>query len=100
VSYGFLPEAEIEYLQAVRFYEDQRPGLGARLIKEFEHTMRFVVERPQAWKMIASSGIRRIDLARFPYAVFFRTLPDGDIEITAFAHHRRRPGYWLGRTAP
>jgi hypothetical protein len=32
VSYSFLPEAEIEYLQAVRFYEDQRPGLDERLM--------------------------------------------------------------------
>jgi hypothetical protein len=41
VSYGFLPGAEVEYWQAVKFYEDQRPGLGARLIKEFERTIQF-----------------------------------------------------------
>jgi toxin ParE1/3/4 len=46
VSYGFLPEAEIEYLQAIGFYEDQRPGLGAHLIKEFERTIQIAVERP------------------------------------------------------
>jgi toxin ParE1/3/4 len=100
VSYGFLPEAEIEYLQAVKFYEDQRPGLGARLIKEFERTIQFAVERPLTWKMVQASGIRRIDLARFPYAIFFRVMPAGDLQVTAFAHHRRRPGYWLSRTAP
>jgi toxin ParE1/3/4 len=100
VSYGFLPEAEIEYLQAVKFYEDRRPGLGARLIKEFERTIRFAVERPLTWKMVHASGIRRIDLARFPYAIFFRLIAAGGLQVTAFAHHRRRPGYWLSRTAP
>ena len=54
MSYGFLPEAEIEYLQAIGFYEDQRPGLGARLIKEFERTIQIAVERPLTWKMFRS----------------------------------------------
>ncbi len=33
MNYGFLPEAEIEYLEAIKFYEDQLPGLGARLLQ-------------------------------------------------------------------
>jgi toxin ParE1/3/4 len=51
-------------------------------------------------KMVQVSGIRRIDLARFPYAIFFWAMPAGDLQVTAFAHHRRRPGYWLTRIAP
>jgi toxin ParE1/3/4 len=98
VSYSFLPEAELEYLQAVGFYEDQRTGLGARLIAEFERTIQHAVERPHAWKMVQASGIRRIDLKRFPYAIFFRAAPGGQLQVTAFAHHRRRPGYWRRRT--
>jgi toxin ParE1/3/4 len=82
VSYGFLPEAEIEYLQAVKFNEGRRPGLGARLIKEFERTIRFAVERPLTWKVVHASGIRRIDLARFPYAIVFRLIPAGGLQVT------------------
>jgi hypothetical protein len=36
VRHSFLPGAEAEYLDAIRFYEDRRPGLGAALIDEFE----------------------------------------------------------------
>ena len=32
----------------------------------------------------------------FPYAIFYRILED-ELQITAFAHHRKRPGYWLPR---
>jgi plasmid stabilization system protein ParE len=41
-------------------------------------------------------GTRRLLLRRFPFAVVFRAL-SGRIEIIAFAHARRRPGYWRTR---
>ena len=47
MSYSFLAEAEREYLEAVRFYEDQRAGLGARLIGEFNSNRRGAAARVQ-----------------------------------------------------
>ena len=38
-EYAFLPEAGIEYLESVSFYEKQRVGLGASLINEFERVL-------------------------------------------------------------
>ncbi|SJM89780.1 conserved hypothetical protein [Crenothrix polyspora] len=96
MNVSFLPEAETEYMEAVRFYEDQPAKLGALLIHEFERTMALVIEKPEAWRLVHPSGIRRISLSRFPYSVFYRVF-SGGIQITAFAHHRRRPGYWLTR---
>lgn len=95
-QYSFLPEAETEYLEAVRFYEEQRAGLGNNLIFEFERVIALVVEKPETWRLVHSLGIRRIGLSHFPYSVFYRILFE-DIQITAFAHNRRRPGYWLTR---
>lgn len=97
MTYSFLPAAEAEYLDAVQFFEEQRAGLGAALITELERIIDLAVKRPNAWKLVHSSGVRRIGLARFPYAVFYRILSDGQFQITAFAHHRRRPNYWLKR---
>jgi toxin ParE1/3/4 len=96
LSHSFLPEAEAEYLEAVRLYEERRAGLGAALIEEFERVVKLAEERPHAWKLVHASGIRRFGLVRFPFALFYRPLPEGP-QITAFAHHRRRPGYWLKR---
>lgn len=97
MSHSFLAGAEVEYLEAVQFFEDKRAGLGAALIDEFERIIGLVVERPDSWKLVHPSGVRRIGLAQFPYAVFYRVLPNGEVQVTAFAHHRRRPGYWLKR---
>ncbi len=98
MKHSFLPEAEAEYLEAVQFFEAQRAGLGAALITEFERIIKLVEGNPNSWKLIHESGIRRIGLARFPFTVFYRTLANDQPQITAFAHHRRRPGYWLKRT--
>jgi toxin ParE1/3/4 len=96
VSHSFHPEAEAEYLKAVAFFEERRAGLGKSLISEFERYIKLAEERPKAWKQIHPSGVRRIGLRRFPFSILFRTLETGP-QVTAFAHHRRRPGYWLSR---
>jgi len=96
MNYNFLLEAEAEYLEAVRFYEEQHAGLGNALICEFERVIELVIEKPETWRLVHPSGIRCIRLSRFPYVVFYRVLFD-DIQVTAFAHNRRRPGYWLAR---
>lgn len=96
MNYSFLPEAETEYLEAIRFYEEQQAKLGLSLIHEFERIIALVIQRPQSWKLVHPSGIRRVGLSRFPYEVFYRVIGD-ELQITAFAHHRRRPGYWLKR---
>lgn len=97
MKYHFLPSAEAEYLAAVQFFEERRAGLGAALIEEFERVISLAVESPVSWKLVHPSGIRRIGLAHFPYSIFFRVLPNGRLQVTAFAHHRQRPGYWLKR---
>jgi hypothetical protein len=75
VTHNFLLGAEAEYLEAVQFFEEQRAGLGAALIAEFERIVDLAVERPNSWKLVHSSGVRRIGLARFPYAVFLLRYP-------------------------
>ncbi len=97
MNYSFLPEAEAEYLKAIGFFEERQPGLGAALITEFDSVMELVTEKPRTWKTVHPSGIRRIGLKKFPFSVFYRVLPDETPQITAFAHHRRAPGYWLDR---
>ena len=96
MNHKFLPEAEAEYLDAIRFYEDRQPGLGAVFIVEFENSLRLALDRPQAWRLVHDSGVRRIGLSHFPYAIFYRVIV-GALQITAVAHHRKKPGYWLSR---
>ncbi len=69
MNYSFLLEAETEYLQAVGFFEERQPGLGAALIMEFESVMDLVSKKPRAWKTVHPGGIRRIGLKKFPFSV-------------------------------
>jgi hypothetical protein len=41
-------------------------------------------------------GARRVSLKRFPYTVVYVEL-DAELRVLAFAHMRRRPGYWHER---
>lgn len=45
---------------------------------------------------IAKHGVRRLLIERFPYSVVF-VQHGNDVRVLAFAHHKRRPGYWRNR---
>lgn len=96
----FLAVAEAEYLDAIRFHETLRPGLGEALLHDFERVVARVVERPLSFRKVHPAGIHRARLSRFPYSIYYRVHADGCPEVTAFAHHRRRPDYWTPRLAP
>ncbi|OGA13510.1 MAG: hypothetical protein A3H32_06905 [Betaproteobacteria bacterium RIFCSPLOWO2_02_FULL_63_19] len=52
-------------------------------------------EQPDAWHPLGA-GLRRYVLRRFPYTIIYRADPE-EIVIVAYAHQRRRPGFWRNR---
>jgi len=54
-----------------------------------------ILAAPQRWPAYLH-GTRRIVLKRFPFSVIYRLL-EGQLQIVAVAHHKRRPGYWRTR---
>jgi len=96
VSYVFHPAAEAEHLESVAYFESKRPGLGTSYLSEFEGVMAQVCKAPHRYPIEKEADIRRIRMKLFPYTVYFRELT-GTVQVLAVAHHRRRPGYWLGR---
>jgi toxin ParE1/3/4 len=95
------PEAIDEFDDAAEYYDQQREGLSEDLLIELKKTLEAVETRPLSFPrlMDVPDGlrIRRALLHRFPFAVVFLELPDGRLRVIAFAHARRRPGYWLSR---
>ena len=96
MTYRFHPAAEAEHLESVAWYETRRAGLGARYLAEFERTLEQVRENPNRYPIDRRPDIRRAYLRRFPFTVLFR-VSEGQVEVLAVAHHRRRPTYWIGR---
>ena len=54
MKYFFHPAAEIEFSDAVDFYERQQPGLGRRLSEEVQTAIRQICEHPLAWEKVDS----------------------------------------------
>jgi plasmid stabilization system protein ParE len=95
------PEAAEELDQAVSWYESRRPGLGHELLVAVDDCLDFVGRWPGSGSLVPGLpheiAARRAPVRRFPYYVVYLET-DSAIRILAFAHNRRRPGYWRSRT--
>ena len=91
------PEADAE-LSAAAIYYAQEGGrqLGLEFIAEFERSIEFLCSHPgigAPWR----KDRRRFPLRRFTFSILYYIRED-ELRVIAVAHHRRRPGYWSGRT--
>jgi plasmid stabilization system protein ParE len=91
----FLSEADEEFREAVRYYENEAPGVGLRFIAEVRKGVTFITENPFAAAPVGS-GIRRKVLNHFPYSLLY-AVESELVVIVAVAHHKRRPRYWRSR---
>lgn len=92
----FHPAARVEHLDHIRYYEQIRPGLGARYLSDFEITMGRACEAPHRFRVARQPNIRILSFEKFPYSVIFRDVRVA-VEILSVPHDRQRPGYWLER---
>src|SRR5438105_1735711 len=88
------PLVRVDLQKAFNWYEEQEPGLGVRLGAEFLATYRRLCAGPAHFAE-RFAGIRRINLAVFPYGIFY-VLTDSEIRILAVLHGRRRHLRLLG----
>lgn len=95
---GIHPEARIEVLAALAYYDEldtqQGTSLAAELQKRIDTAVVQIAETPLAYPPYVF-GTRRCLLRRFPYAIVFDT--DPEVLVLALSHTKRRPGYWKDR---
>ena len=89
----FRPEAEA--LEARRWYEARRAGLGEEFGVEVDAVVARIVERPLAFPR-ARGEKRRTVLGRFPYALYFRMTADNVVILAV--HGRQDPLRWQTRS--
>jgi toxin ParE1/3/4 len=77
------------------WYDERKARLGDEFFQETERVLGLIEANPQAFPL-ASSGRRKAQLKRFPYAIFYRILPDR-VRILAVCHDKRHPSYGIGR---
>ena len=91
----FHPEARDEFLAAVTYFEERRPGLGATFLTRIEATVQRAADAPATGTPMGNE-LRRLFVRRFPYYVLYASDAER-LRIIAVAHFRRRPGYWRHR---
>jgi plasmid stabilization system protein ParE len=94
-SIEFDPPAEAEYLDALRYYQ-QEGGIGAAFEQAVRRGVDFILQNPEASPVVTREGARKRVLGRFPYNLYY-TIEGELILILAVAHQKRRPGYWTDR---
>lgn len=77
MKFNFRPDAEIEFVEAVAYYEDCEKGLGIDFSVEIFATIERIVELPKAWSIL-DSDIRRCLTSRFPYGVIYSIEPNNN----------------------
>ncbi|HSW54742.1 MAG TPA: type II toxin-antitoxin system RelE/ParE family toxin [Ignavibacteriaceae bacterium] len=95
MTYSFHPEAELEFLLAIDFYEDKESGLGRDFALEINSTVERILTYPDAWPVV-EEDIRRSLVKRFPFGVLYSKLEE-EIVIIAVMHLNREPEYWKTR---
>jgi plasmid stabilization system protein ParE len=95
MNYEFLPEADEEFREASRYYENEAPGVGLAFITEVHRVISVVIVHPRSAKKVQGT-IRSKVLFHFPYSLLY-SIESDLILIVAVAHHKRRPTYWRNR---
>ena len=88
-------EAELELAGSVAFYEERRSGLGLDFHAAAKEAVRMIGTAPERWP-VGKHDTRRYVMSRFPFVIHYIDMPDR-LWIVAFAHAKRKPGYWIKR---
>ena len=91
----FLKIAQIELDATVKYYNDERPGLGYEFLWEVFSAIDRIEKFPEAWQQF-EGGARRCLIRRFPYGIIY-SHEDDAILIIAIANLHREPDYWASR---
>lgn len=89
------PQAKADLLSGAEYYERESWALAGRFAAEMDRLVQEVCEHPGVPR-IFRANVRRHFGNRFPYAVVYIEEPD-HVLVLAFAHFKRRPGYWVDR---
>ncbi len=84
-----------ELIEAAEWYELSSAKIAVELSDEFRKGLMKIKNNPYQ-SQILRSNYRKVNLYKFPYKIVF-TIEGNEIIIVAFAHHKRKPGFWENR---
>lgn len=94
------PQAEQELEEALSWLDDIGTALSMEFAVLVEDTLALLAARPGIGAPVRyppeAAGLRRHPIRKFNYLIIYEPIPGG-IFVYAFAHQRRKPGYWASR---
>jgi len=85
----YKPLAQIEASEAYHWYGQPHIGMGNAFLDELERTNGFIANNPHLYTSVESE-LRRANLNRFPYSLFY--VIDGDtVNVLSCFHQHREP---------
>jgi plasmid stabilization system protein ParE len=89
------PAAENDLADALNWYDNNAPGVGLRLLDEFDALISRIAEGPRQFPRV-QTGVHRAGFRDFPYGLFYSVARD---RVTVFAcvHTSRDPLIWQRR---
>ena len=85
---GFSPRAKADAVEAVQWFEKQRPGLGATFAEAVDQKLMLIADFPMSCQPFRGS-LRRAIIHRFSYAVVY-CIDDNMIQVVAVMACRRQ----------
>jgi len=95
MKYVFHPEAEVEFVATINYYEVCESGLGYDFTLEAHSTIENIISFPRAWPILEDE-IRRCLIRRFPYGIIY-AINEDVVFILAVMHLHRDPDNWKDR---
>ena len=81
--------ADLDYLQALEWYEERQPGLGQEFDAELLVLFERMKQNPELFQK-ETAVVRKARMARFKYRIYF-TMEGDEIGVLAIWHPSRNP---------
>ena len=89
------PLAELDTMEAAKWYNDHRDGLGNEFLLALEAKIHAIKRNPNQFSN-KYKKVHRALTERFPYGIFY-FIENKTIFIIAIVHTHRSPGVWKKR---
>ena len=89
------PAALAELESALRWYLERSRTAAQNFVSEVDEAVILVLQSPSTWPT-GEYSTHKFVLRRFPFAIVYREKVS-TVQVLAFAHGHRRPGYWKDR---
>ncbi len=92
----YHPSTASDLNRAIKFYDGQRPGLGAECRAAVYDAIDQIKNAPLRYRTI-TGDLRRIFVRDFPFSILYRVIDDELIRILVIRHHRQRSSFGQSR---